>query len=356
MLFGKNDQCPVGEFDKNLIEKSLCWFENKLGDSYIKSRKCLIPQHCNFEYKHIDSDDAIQYFINFICSYIVMDASMIEYVVVQNSDIVFSEASSTKNVDSGKRGLLLINENGKYQLTISSRDFKDFDMAFLSMAYELTYIKFFSEGLFTFSNGYMINMGMVILGFGFVCSNGAVKTSKWKGIAYSGWRMQRFGFINQRMYGYILALLSIYRSENDSPIYDNLCSDVHKFFKQSIVFIAKDHKNISFLTGSTDIKIADEDVFIRKIFYSNGMLRIIERYKDGKYEGPMTFYHQNGKFWGERIYKNGISFTVLSNYNKDGDPVEKGTLYKGNGTLYIYNYDGSLLRIEEYRDSMRIDV
>ena len=356
MFFRKDDKCPINEFDKDLIEKSLLWFENKLGASYIKSRKYLIPQHCNFDYKYFDSNESIQYFINFICDYIELDISTVEYVIIQNDDIIFSEASSTTNVDRGKNELLFIGENGKYQLPISSRDFKDFDAAFLSMVYELTYIKFFSEGIFTFANGYMINIGMVILGFGFICSNGAVRTSKWKGVAYSGWKMQRFGFVNQRMYGYILALLSNYRSENDISQYDYLNSDTQKSFKKSIAFINKNLQNIPFLISHENVDAADESVFIQKRFYVNGSLKTIERYKDGKYEGPMTFYHQNGKLWGERIYKNGISFTVLSNYDKDGDPVEKGTLYEGNGTLYIYNYDGSLLRIEDYRNSVRIDI
>ena len=69
----------------------------------------------------------------------------------------------------------------------------------------------------------------------------------------------------------------------------------------------------------------------------------------------MIFYHQNGKLWSERVYKNGISYSVLSNYNSDGIPVEKGTLKEGTGTLYIYNPDGSLSRIEQYQNQKRID-
>ena len=84
------------------------------------------------------------------------------------------------------------------------------------------------------------------------------------------------------------------------------------------------------------------------------MIIRIAHYKNGQYEGLMTFYHQNGKLWSERIYRNGMPYTVLFNHGSDGDPVEKGTLNEGNGTLHIYNPNGSLLRIEEYRNSERI--
>jgi|GEM_PF-6983463 hypothetical protein len=355
MSLNKNATYPIGEFDKDLIEKSLCWFENKLGDTFIKSRKYLVPQHCKFDYRYFDSQEAIQYFINFVCNYIEIDSSIIDYVILQDDDIIFSEGARTKQIDRGT-ALFLINEEEKYQITISARDLKDFDMTFMRMAYALTYIKFFSSGIFSFSNGYMINIGMVILGFGFICSNGAVRSSTWRGIAHSGWKVHRFGFINQRMYGYILALLFNYRSEKDRSLYNNLESDTLKYFKQSIDLIQEDQSDILFSIKTSSSEISDEDVFIRKLFYANGMLWIIEHYKNGKHEGVMTFYHQNGNLWGERIYKNGVSFTVLSNYDKDGDPVEKGTLKEGNGTLYIYDFDGSLLRIEEYRDSVRIDV
>ena len=56
----------------------------------------------------------------------------------------------------------------------------------------------------------------------------------------------RFGFINQRMYGYLLALLAEYKNEN---WIEYLCIDVLKYFKQSEEFIHEKNNDI-FLLGN----------------------------------------------------------------------------------------------------------
>lgn len=103
-------------------------------------------------------------------------------------------------------------------------------MAFIELCYELIFIKLLSEQIFTFENGFMINMAIVLFGFGILGANVSVRSTQWQGISFSGWELWRFGFINQRMYGYLLALLAEYKNEN---WIEYLCIDVLKYFKQS---------------------------------------------------------------------------------------------------------------------------
>ena len=58
------------------------------------------------------------------------------------------------------------------------------------------------------------------------------------------------------------------------------------------------------------------------------------------YNGKYIYRYSNGNVWSEVIYKNGIPWTVVSNFGPDGKPQDKGTLKNGNGELYIYNEDG----------------
>lgn len=351
MLF-KINKLPVDAFNKGLIEKSLLWFENKLGADFINSREYLIPKHLNFKYNNFDNDAAIRYFIDYICNYIQLDPSLIEYKIMMNDQIIFSEGFVTEEDRRNSSSLICsLKENGKYEMAVYSESLKDFDLAFLKLCYGLIYIKLVSEEIFTFVNGFMINIAMVVFGFGIVVSNAAVRSKQWQGIAFYGWKLQRFGFINQRMYGYLLALLAEFKKEDWK---EYLCVDVLNYFKQSEDFIRKNDNDIFRLSNHGKVEVKDEEVFINKFFYENGMISSIARYKDGKYHGMMLFYHQNGKLWSERIYSNGIPYTVVSNYNSYGSPVEKGTLKEGNGSLYIYNPNGSLLRIEEYQNQQKI--
>lgn len=352
MLF-KTNKLPVDAFNKDLIEKSLLWFENKLGSDFIKSREYLIPAQLNFKYNNFENDEAIRYFIDYICNYVQLDPSIIEYKIMMNDLITFSEGFVTKEDKRSSSALICsMTENGKYQVAVYSEYLKDFDLAFTELSYALTFIKLLSEQIFTSVNGYMINFAMVLFGFGIVGANAAVRSQQWQGTAFHGWRLRRFGFINQRMYGYLLALLAELKKEDWK---DYLCADVLNYYRQSEKFINERNSNIFLLSNHEKVEVKDEEVFIHKFFYENGMVSSIARYKDGKYHGMMLFYHQNGKLWSERIYTDGIPFTVISNYNSYGNPVEKGTLKDGNGTLYIYNSNGSLLRIEEYQNQQKIN-
>ncbi|HEY5405926.1 MAG TPA: hypothetical protein VIJ92_02520 [Ginsengibacter sp.] len=355
MFSKQSDKLPVDDFDKDLIEKSLLWFENKLGPDYIRARKTLIPTNCDFQYNNANSDEAINYFIQYICNHLELNSSNVTYIIVENNKIVFSEGFATREDSAVNKETFMFRrlEDGNFLVTIYADSLKDFDMFFIQLAYNLTFLKFYSEGIFNFANGYMINFAMVLMGFGLLCSNISVRSNQWQGISHYGWQVVRFGFISQRMYGYILALLAEYKDEDQWENY--LCVDVLVHYKNAASFICKQSTEIDFLNEHELIEVNDEEVFMSKSFYENGKLRTISHYKNKKYEGLMVFYHQNGKLWSERIYKNGISYNVLSNYNSDGVPVEKGTLKDGNGSLYIYNPNGTLLRIENYQNEKRID-
>jgi hypothetical protein len=74
-----------------------------------------------------------------------------------------------------------------------------------------------------------------------------------------------------------------------------------------------------------------------------------------KYSGISRQYHNNGQLWTERIYKDGLILSVLSNYDKNGNSVDKGTLLNGNGTLNLYDEEGRLYLIETYKDGILIE-
>ncbi len=89
---------------------------------------------------------------------------------------------------------------------------------------------------------------------------------------------------------------------------------------------------------------------IQTMYFENGNLEAVSNYKNGKLEGLTTFYFSNGILWSEVLYYDNVPFTVLSNFNKSGQAVEKGDLKDGNGTRYEYDESGDLLFIEYYID------
>ena len=80
-------------------------------------------------------------------------------------------------------------------------------------------------------------------------------------------------------------------------------------------------------------------------------------------DGKATWYHSNGQIDQEGIYKydpeskdsdKSLRWEIISSYDRNGKPREKGTLKEGNGTWISYNEDGSK-SITTYKNGKKID-
>ena len=75
-----------------------------------------------------------------------------------------------------------------------------------------------------------------------------------------------------------------------------------------------------------------------------------------KFSGQYTFHYPNGELWSERIYKDGLPWTVLSNFKTNGEPQKMGSLKNGNGTLYIYNSREELEQIRVFKNGKKVET
>ncbi len=76
-------------------------------------------------------------------------------------------------------------------------------------------------------------------------------------------------------------------------------------------------------------------------------------YKNGNQESIQIRHFENGQVWTNLLYMNGKLWEVYSNFNKNGNEMNKGTLRGGNGTLLLYDENGKLLEEESYLNGKR---
>jgi len=80
-----------------------------------------------------------------------------------------------------------------------------------------------------------------------------------------------------------------------------------------------------------------------KEYYPDGTLQSEYSYVNGKKNGSLKYFHSNGKLWTERIYKDGKPWEAVSNFDAAGKPKEKGSLKNGNGTIKMYDEQGTFM-------------
>lgn len=102
----------------------------------------------------------------------------------------------------------------------------------------------------------------------------------------------------------------------------------------------------------TDTLLLGKSLKFSKQYYANGHLQSTAFYNDTLLEGKYSYFHDNGKLWTERIYKQGKLLEVLNNFDRLGKKGNPGTLKNGNGRLYLYNEEGRIVESIEYVDGM----
>lgn len=87
---------------------------------------------------------------------------------------------------------------------------------------------------------------------------------------------------------------------------------------------------------------------LAKSWYETGVITDEVNLLNGQYDGIRLYYYPNGKLWIEQLYKEGKSWTVIANYDANGKNRNPGTLNNGNGTLILYNDDGTVRETVNY--------
>lgn len=78
----------------------------------------------------------------------------------------------------------------------------------------------------------------------------------------------------------------------------------------------------------------------------------IFHYNDGMIDGSYQKYYNNGQLAYEIIFKQGLLYTAVGCYTKDGQKIDIGNLNKGSGTLNFYYSDGKLKSSFNYENSI----
>ena len=89
-----------------------------------------------------------------------------------------------------------------------------------------------------------------------------------------------------------------------------------------------------------------------KTYYKNGVLMNKGNYSNGKKTGEWQYYHENDKIHQIKLWKGNKLMEIISCFDGQGNPLDKGTIKNGNGTVKEYDVDGKLTKVKEYLDGL----
>ena len=87
-------------------------------------------------------------------------------------------------------------------------------------------------------------------------------------------------------------------------------------------------------------------------YYNTGEIMANYSFINGMKEGSYYYYHINGQLWTERIYKSGLLWEIISNYDKNGNAIDHGDIVEGTGTVIVYNENGIIQTTLIYKNGI----
>lgn len=84
------------------------------------------------------------------------------------------------------------------------------------------------------------------------------------------------------------------------------------------------------------------------VYYPNGNIMSTANFVNDQFNDTLKYYYPNGVLWTEEIFKNGLDWTVLNNFDSTGKPRDAGTLKNGNGTRILYTEEGEVRQVVTY--------
>jgi antitoxin component YwqK of YwqJK toxin-antitoxin module len=132
--------------------------------------------------------------------------------------------------------------------------------------------------------------------------------------------------------------------------------------KPRLVEIWKNGKRITFKDqyledGTQTLK---DGYGIYMTFNENGKKNYEAQHYAGRRAGKAIWYYDNGQIKESAIYNftkndiSGLRWEIVSSFNMDGTAREKGTLKDGNGSWMVYDNNGRLTEVLEYKDGVLI--
>jgi antitoxin component YwqK of YwqJK toxin-antitoxin module len=90
-----------------------------------------------------------------------------------------------------------------------------------------------------------------------------------------------------------------------------------------------------------------------KYYYDNGQLEFVIEYYNGKNHGTQKSYFESGKPMKVTIWEKGKLMNIISSFDNEGNPKDRGTLINGNGTVHTYGANGSLINTNTYKNGKK---
>jgi hypothetical protein len=243
-LFSKkqNPECPIDSDMRLWMENAFLWSVAQFGEGNISAKSMLHPTPEHFPVLYNGSKESLIKTAQIVAKQMEIDFNKINLDIYEQNIQEFSGDFGYRiwtevDKNSGEKlsaGLFFEkNETGKYDVFIEKTVLNDPENLVATLAHEFSHIKLLGEKRIDFNDEELTDLTPVIFGLGIFNANSAFKEYK----SNDSYGHNSIGYLNQREWGYALALYAYYRKEENPDWIKYLTPNIKSDFKKSMAFI-----------------------------------------------------------------------------------------------------------------------
>jgi Flp pilus assembly protein TadD len=241
MLFRRSlPQCPIPEGDRLWIERRLTWLCDQFGRERLQFGTIALPTADFFPETYEPTEEGVQTLLRRVCDYMGIDRGRVSLAFFSQRKPV---AFNTELVDSrGGAAGIYDEQSGRITIWLEMANLDDPFNVVATLAHELGHAHLLGDRRLTGhepDHEPLTDLVTVFLGLGIFTANAVLRDRSWSGGGWTGFQIQRQGYLTAPLFGYALAWCAWCRREEPVTWRKYLRPDVRCVLDKGLKFLAR---------------------------------------------------------------------------------------------------------------------
>ena len=243
-IFSKknNNECPIDPEMRLWMENAFLWLATQFGHDNIATKPMLLPTPEHFPIRYDGSKDSLIKTAEIVARQMEIDINEVNLDTYEQNIQEFSSDLGHRiwtEVDKDSDEKLAAgmyfdkNDQGKYDIFIERKNLSDGENLVATLAHEFSHIKILGEKRLDFNDEQLTDLTPVVFGLGIFNANSSFKEYK----SFDSYGHNSIGYLQQREWGYALALYAFFRQEENPDWIKFLAPNIRSDYKKSMDFI-----------------------------------------------------------------------------------------------------------------------
>jgi len=229
-------KCPVGPATKAWVDSRMQWLADQFGMQVWHQARAVEPTGEFFPDPFDRSERAVRCMLDRVCNYMAIPPQRITLRLYAEQRRVGNPLFPIE----GPRTAGQYAAAGQEIVAIEVGGLANPMSLVATMAHELAHARLLGENRLSRDEEdleILTDLATVFFGLGIFCANSAVQYDQWHRQGWSGWSVQRTGYLDEPTFGYALALWTFVRHEDRPRWMRHVRPNVRGHMKESLRFI-----------------------------------------------------------------------------------------------------------------------